>query len=230
MEGRQPEGMDAETAALFPDGFEDSELGEVPRGWGVRSIGDVLECVGGSTPSTTEPMFWKGGTFHWTTPKDFSSLDAPILVDTDRKITKAGLAKISSGLLPKGTLLMSSRAPVGYLAISDIPVAINQGFIAMKSSEALSNYYMLNWCQQNMAEIKGRATGTTFAEISKSVFRQIPIMVPSEKLMESFTSRVSPYYAQITANIHQSRTLTTLRDTLLPKLMGGDLKVFDDNH
>lgn len=225
LDGRQPSGMDAATAARFPDSFEETELGHIPRGWSVQPVGDVIDCVGGGTPSTSEPKYWEGGTHHWTTPKDFSSLQAPILLNTDRKLTDAGIAKISSGLLPVGTLLMSSRAPVGYLAISAIPVAINQGFIAMKCNESASNYFMLNWCQQNMAEIEGRATGTTFAEISKQNFRPIPMVLPSSDVMTAFTSQVAPHYAQITTNLNQSSTLASLRDTLLPKLLFGELSV-----
>lgn len=130
-EGRQPAGTDAATAALFPDAFEESALGPIPHGWRVSPIGDEARIVGGSTPRTGEPAYWDGGTIHWATPKDLAQLEAPALLDTERCITEAGLAQISSGLLPAGTVLMSSRAPVGYLAISEIPVAINQGFIAM---------------------------------------------------------------------------------------------------
>ncbi len=221
----QPAALDPATAALFPASFEDSELGLIPKGWNIQPVGEVVDCVGGGTPSTAEPKYWEGGTHHWTTPKDFSSLQAPVLLDTDRKLTDAGIAKISSGLLPAGTLLLSSRAPVGYLAIASMPVAINQGFIALKCNERASNFFMLNWCQKNMAEIEGRATGTTFAEISKQNFRPIPVVLPPKELMAAFTAVVAPIYAQITANLRQSRTLATLRDTLLPKLLSGELSV-----
>ena len=225
--GCPPAGLDEATAFLFPSHFQESEAGHIPQGWTVEPVGQVVECVGGGTPSTAESKYWKGGTHHWTTPKDFSSLQAPVLLDTDRKITDAGIAKISSGLLPAGTLLLSSRAPVGYLAIAAIPVAINQGFIAMKCNGRASNFFMLNWCHENMAEIEGRATGTTFAEISKQNFRPIPVVLPPKELMAVFTAKVAPLYDQITANLHQSRTLATLRDTLLPKLLSGELSVAD---
>jgi type I restriction enzyme S subunit len=210
---------------LFPDSFEESAVGNIPLGWTVERVGDVVDCVGGGTPSTKELKFWDDGVHHWTTPKDFSSLQSPILIDTSRKLTNAGIAKISSGLLPAGTLLLSSRAPVGYLAISAIPVAINQGFIAMKCNDRASNYFMLNWCQSNMGEIKSRATGTTFPEISKNSFRPISVVLPPKELMAEFTAKVAPLYAQITANLQQSRTLVKLRDTLLPKLLGGELSL-----
>ncbi len=223
-------GMDAAMAELFPAEFSESAVGHVPNEWAIRPVGEVVDCVGGGTPSTAEPKYWEGGTHHWTTPKDFSSLQAPMLVDTDRKITDAGIAKISSGLLPAGTLLLSSRAPVGYLAIATMPVAINQGFIALKCNERATNYFMLNWCQSNMAEIESRATGTTFAEISKQNFRPIPVVLPPQKLMSAFTEKVVPLYSQTAANLSQSRTLAILRDTLLPKLLSGELKVPEHNY
>ena len=225
LDGRKPAGLDAATAALFPTHFQDSSIGHIPQGWTVEPVGEVVECVGGGTPSTAEPKYWEAGTHHWTTPKDFSSLQAPVLLDTDRKLTDAGVAKISSGLLPAGTLLLSSRAPVGYLAIAAIPIAINQGFIAIKCNERASNFFMLNWCQTNMAEIESRATGTTFAEISKTNFRPILVVLPPKKLMAAFTEKVAPLYAQMTSNLQQSRTLATIRDALLPKLLSGELSV-----
>ena len=225
LDGRPPASLDPATAALFPDSFQESEAGHIPKCWTVQPVGEVVDCVGGGTPSTAEPKYWEGGTHHWTTPKDFSSLQAPVLLDTDRKLTDAGVAKISSGLLPAGTLLLSSRAPVGYLAIAAMPVAINQGFIALKCTERASSFFMLNWCQTSMAEIESRATGTTFAEISKQNFRPIRVVLPPKELMSAFTAKVAPLYAQITANLHQSRTVAILRDTLLPKLLSGELSV-----
>ncbi len=224
-DGFSPSGLDPTIAALFPSQFQDSPVGPIPQGWTIEPVGEVVDCVGGGTPSTTESKYWENGRHHWTTPRDFSSLHAPILLDTDRKLTDAGIGKISSGLLPAGTLLLSSRAPVGYLAIAAMPVAINQGFIALKCNKRASNFFMLNWCQTNMAEIESRATGTTFPEISKQNFRPIPLILPSEELMAAFTAKVTPIYAQITANLRQSRILKSLRDTLLPKLLSGELNV-----
>ena len=218
-EGATPRPEDS----LFPDSFEDSAIGEIPQGWTVEPVGNVVDCVGGGTPSTKETKFWEDGIHHWTTPKDFSSLQSPILIDTSRKLTDAGIAKISSGLLPAGTLLLSSRAPVGYLAISATPVAINQGFIAMKCNDHASNYFMLNWCQSNMEEIKSRATGTTFPEISKNSFRPISVVLPPKNVVAEFNKQVAPLYAKITANLRQSRNLATLHDTLFPELLSGEV-------
>ena len=223
LDGHMPLGLDPSTASLFPDAFQESEAYQIPQGWTVEQVGEVTDCVGGGTPSTTEAKFWEGGTHHWATPKDLSSLEAPILLDTARKLTDAGIAKISSGLLPAGALLLSSRAPVGYLAIASMPVAINQGFIALKCNERASNFFLLNWCKVNMAEIESRATGTTFAEISKQSFRPISVVLPPSEVMRAFTEEVAPFYSQITANLQESRTLATLGDALLPQLLSGEL-------
>lgn len=224
MEGRVPVGMSEASAALFPNEFQESCLGSIPAGWTVESVGDVVDCLGGGTPSTAQPEYWDNGIHPWATPKDLSSLEAPILLETDKKITDVGLAKISSGLLPEGALLMSSRAPVGYLAISAMPVAINQGFIAILCTERASNYFMLNWCQANMAEIEGRATGTTFPEISKKNFRPMQIVVPPAGVMAEFTKLVSPLYGGIKVNQRESRVLEYIRSTLLPKLLSGEIR------
>ena len=143
LDGREPVGLDPATAALFPESFDGPAVGQIPNGWSIKPVGEVVDCVGGGTTSTAEPIYWEGGTHHWTTPKDFSSLQAPILLDTERKLTDDGIAKISSGLLPAGTLLLSSCAPVGYLAITAMPVAINQGFIALKCNAFASNFFLI---------------------------------------------------------------------------------------
>ena len=225
MEGRTPEGMDEATAALFPDGFETSELGEVPRGWRVMPVGDAIEAVGGATPDTKNEAFWEPPVHCWTSPKDLSGIAAPVLLDTERKVSDQGLAKIGSGLLPSGTLLMSSRAPIGYLALAQVPLAINQGYIAMLPGGLLPPLYMYFWCRHNMDNIKGRANGSTFMEISKKAFRPIPVLVPTNDLVTAFTATTEALFARLTASEHQAQTLSTLRDTLLPRLISGQLRL-----
>ena len=224
-DGREPDGMDAATAALFPAQFEDSELGPVPKGWTAQPIGDLVEAVGGSTPDTKNDALWEPAAHHWTSPKDLSGATAPVLLDTERKVSDAGLAKISSGLLPVGTLLMSSRAPIGYLSLSQIPVAINQGYIAMPPGGRLPPAYLYFWCQLNMDAIKGRANGSTFMEISKKAFRPIPALSPSPEVVDRFHDFATAVFNRLTANERQARALAELRDTLLPRLISGKLQL-----
>ena len=230
MEGRwqrgqsQP-GLPAHHYDLFPDRLVESELGEIPEGWRHSTIGEEVTVCGGSTPSTKEPEFWEGGHHCWATPKDLSSLRFPVLLDTDRKITNAGLSKISSGLLPVGTVLLSSRASIGYMAIAEVPTAINQGFIAMKCDGVLPNVFVLAWCRESMDAIVGNANGSTFQEISKSNFRPLRVVVPSDPVLTSFTRSADSLYRPMAENERESRSLAQLRDTLLPKLISGELRV-----
>jgi type I restriction enzyme S subunit len=225
MQGRAPEGMDDATAALFPDSFEESELGAVPKGWQVMPIGDAVETVGGATPDTKTPEYWEPAEHHWTTPKDLSGIASPVLLSTERKLSNAGIKKISSGLLPVGSLLMSSRAPIGYLALAQTPMAINQGYIAMPPGGKLSPLYMLFWCQTNMDNIKGRANGSTFMEISKKAFRPIPALVAPQSILDPFDEVARSLFSLLVENEKQAQTLSALRDTLLPRLISGQLQL-----
>jgi type I restriction enzyme S subunit len=120
---------------------------------------------------------------------------------------------------------MSSRAPIGYLAIAEIPVAINQGFIALICNLGLPNHYVIHWLRENMETIESRANGTTFLEISKANFRPIPALVPPEPIQRRFTEIVGKLHGMIVANARESRTLAAIRDALLPKLMAGEIRV-----
>jgi type I restriction enzyme S subunit len=225
VEGRNPDGMDTVTAALFPDTFEESELGKIPIGWQVVPIGEAVRVVGGGTPSTSCLEYWDGGAIWWATPKDLSPLTSPVLLTTERKITPAGLAKVSSGLLPAGTVLLSSRAPIGYLAVSEVPLAVNQGFIAMVCDGPLPNHYVRLWTDFNMDVIKGRANGTTFQEVSKANFRTLSVMVPSQCILDAFVRQVEVLHNATATNLRAKATLVGLRDSLLPKLLSGEIRV-----
>lgn len=210
--------------SLFPDRLDDEGK---PEGWSVSTIGDEVRVVGGSTPSTKEPDLWNGG-INWATPKDLSSLAAPVLLETSRTITAAGLAKISSGQLPVGSLLLSSRAPIGYLAIAEVPVAINQGFIGMICDKRVSNVFAWLWTLENMEAILAKANGSTFQEISKGNFRPLPVVVPSKPVLQAFDAIAKPLYDRIAKNEHESRTLAQTRDLLLPRLVSGQMLLHPD--
>jgi type I restriction enzyme S subunit len=222
--------MDGRAGDDIPDVFpgsalEQSVLGLIPSGWNVSAIGDVVKIVGGSTPSTDNAIYWDAGDFAFATPKDLSKLSSPVLLHTERSITRAGVASISSGLLPVGTVLLSSRAPIGYVAVTETPVAVNQGFIAMVCEGPVPNHYVRMWTQQNMDAIEARANGTTFLEVSKSNFRSLPILVPPAQICSTFTQVVRPLHERVVTNLKESETLAVLRESLLPKLISGEIRV-----
>ncbi|SDX68218.1 restriction endonuclease subunit S [Hymenobacter psychrophilus] len=217
---RQNATLEALAETLFRQWFVEQAKEE----WEEGKLGDVINVKGGTTPSTKESEFWEGNV-HWTTPRDLSNHTSVFMFDTERKITEKGLAKIGSGLLPIGTVLLSSRAPIGYLAITNIPLAINQGYIAIICDKLVSNYFMFLWCKVNLEEIKSQGNGSVFQEISKSTFKEMKFTIPPKLLIEDFDVLVEPYFEKIRINQTQIRTLSTLRDTLLPKLMSGEVRV-----
>jgi type I restriction enzyme S subunit len=209
----------------LPNRFVDSDIGAVPEGWEVKAIGDVVTAKGGGTPGTQNPMYWDGGEHCWATPKDMSRLSHPVLLDTERRVTDAGVNSISSGVLPVGTVLLSSRAPVGYLAIAGVPTAINQGFIAMVCDGPLPPTYVLNWAFTSMDVIKAHASGTTFPEISKKNFRPLPVVVPTSDVIAAYQQGSDPLFDLLTACVQENVQLAEMRDYLLPKLLSGTVRV-----
>ncbi|OCB04007.1 hypothetical protein BBC27_00185 [Acidithiobacillus ferrivorans] len=236
MAGEPPESIckrlkiTPEILDLFPDRLVDSELGEIPEGWRVGVFGDFADIVGGSTPSTNKPEYWLSGIHSWATPKDLSRLTMPVLLSTENKITDAGLQHISSRLLPAGTVLLSSRAPIGYIAIAEIPVAINQGFIALKPHNYEYCIFLLFLIKHNMEEIISRANGSTFLEISKAKFRPISVVSPAEGILQSFAKLAMPLFLRIVSIEKMTRILAVQRDTLLPKLISGEIRVPEAEH
>jgi hypothetical protein len=223
-EGKLPYGMDKKTAALFSESFEESELGPIPTGWKWGQLGDCISVVGGGTPSTKNESFWDGQ-HNWTSPKDLSNSNSIIMLDTEKTITEAGLAKVSSGLLPVDTVLLSSRAPIGYLSLTKIPVAINQGYIAIPPNNNMSPNFMLSWIHFNMPLIEAYSSGSTFPEISKKEFRKLPILIPPAELIEKFNEKTTRLYDSVEVSLKQMNSLISTRDVLLPRLMSGELKI-----
>lgn len=214
----------ATLAPLFPATLGDDGL---PEGWEKQPVGELAEIVGGGTPNTKTEEFWDGGTHLWATPRDLSKLSGVFIGDTERKLTDAGLAKVSSGLSPTGSVLMSSRAPIGYLAIASQPVAVNQGFIVMRPTDRFPTHFAKLWCEANMETIEANANGSTFQEISKKNFKPILVTVPSSEVMVEFSQVVGLLIDKVHANEQENQTLAEMRDLLLPKLMSGEIRLKD---
>ena len=217
---RENKTLEAMAETLFRQWF----IEEAKEDWEEGKLGDIISIKGGTTPSTKEPHFWNGD-IAWTSPRDVTTLNGLYLFETEKRITQRGLEQISSGLLPAGTLLMSSRAPVGVLAFSEIPIAINQGYIAILDDKGYEKEFIYLWLKANMDTIHSYSNGSTFMEISKSAFKSIDILIPTKEEVNDFVDRVKPIFEKIKANVLQIQTLTQQRDSLLPKLMSGEVKI-----
>lgn len=220
----KPFGMDDATSALFPSSFETSEKGKIPKGWSISPIHEEVLFCGGGTPSTKKKEYWDGE-FLWTTPRDLSKQVGLITVDSERKITEAGVQKISSKLLPKLSVLMSSRAPIGYLSIAAFPTAINQGFIGFPAQEKWPPLFLLNWLYFNLHEITSRSGGGTFAEINRTSFRTIPFIVPPRQLVDIYRNETSPALEMMISKSLENTKLEQARSRLLNSLISNELEI-----
>lgn len=217
---RQNATLEALAETLFRQYF----IEEAQDDWEDGILDDVVTVKGGTTPSTKNSAFWDGD-IHWTSPRDLSGNNGLFLLDTARKITPEGLAQIGSGLLPAGSLLMSSRAPVGYLAFSVNPVAINQGYIGILDDKGFSKEFIFLWLKINMEYVKGHANGSTFQEISKSTFKRLDITKPPEQLRQKFQELAMPMFEKLLTNTLQCQNLQRLHESLLTRLMSGAVRV-----
>ena len=207
--------------ALFRHYFVDNPEA---KSWDDVKVGELVDIKGGGTPSTKNSSFW-GGDIVWSSPRDLANQRCHFLMRTDKTITKQGLLKISSGMLPAGTLLLSSRAPIGYIAFAGVDMAINQGYIAFLPKAKLSNYFMYFWLKNNIQKIKDSANGSTFLEISKTAFRNIYIKQPNQLLHNKFQYKAMIILDKIRDNEAEIYNLASLRDALLPKLISGEIEI-----
>ena len=208
----------------FP-GYEKVEIENgLPKGWKIIKIGDVCESIGGGTPSTSGPSYWNGN-IKWVTPTDVTSKNSMPLLDVKGRITEEGLAHSSAKLLPPYTILMTSRASIGYSGVNIEPVCTNQGFISIVPNKDNMLMYFLYMLKSRREEIVGNANGSTFLEISKGRFRKMKMVLPAEELLDSFQQREMQIFKMVLSLSKQNTLLASQRDLLLPRLMSGKLEV-----
>lgn len=208
----------------FP-GHERSKIVDgVPEGWKRQTISDVCDTLGGGTPSTKEASYW-GGEITWIVPTDVTKNDCLVLLDSARKITERGLRESSASMVPAETILMTSRASVGFFALMDREVCTNQGFINVVPHEEQMRMYILFNLMSRVAEIRGNAKGTTYPEISKGRFRNLDIVIPDRNLVVEFANIAYDLVRQMRCLKRTTLELARARDLLLPRLMSGEIRV-----
>lgn len=224
MAGRAPEGMDEATAALFPDALEETELGVVPKGWALRPFIEAVDVIGGGTPKTSNPDYW-GGEIPW-----FSVVDAPdgadtFVVDTEKRITEAGLNGSSTKLLQQGTTIISARGTVGKLALAGCPMAMNQSCYGLRGKAGDAYFTYFSTCRLVEA-LKARSHGSVFDTITRDTLASVYSLLPANcEVINAFDGAVRPLMDRILLNLNQSRSLADIRDTLLPRLISGQLRL-----
>src|SRR5690554_4090513 len=196
----------------FP-GHENTKIIDgVSEGWEKLYIEDVCQTVGGGTPSTKVPSYYNNGTIPWVTPTDITRNDCLILLDTEKKITEEGLARSSAKMSPSETILMTSRASVGFFGISEQEVCTNQGFIScIPNNKNLMMFLLLNLMSRK-DEIRQKAGGATYLEINKSTFRKLIVIKPDDTLLNEFQSITYTILKRISALKKQSDLLKQARD------------------
>jgi type I restriction enzyme S subunit len=225
MQGLAPEGMDEATAALFPDSFEESELGAVPKGWRVGSVEDLCSTItNGGTPSRSKPVFWDGGSIPWFKTGEFHD---GFLLKASEFITGEALNGSSVKLLPKDSVLMAIYAAptVGRLGILTEPATFNQACTGMVAKADIGPWFLF-WTLFNGRDwFNSRANGAAQQNISKAIVAAYRVVVPANSLLAAFNNSASSLHDSIRLNSEKAQTLSALRDTLLPRLISGQLRI-----
>ena len=209
----------------FKDGkFVNSELGMIPEGWKVGRLDEIADVVGGSTPSKAKPEYYTQKGIAWLTPKDLSNHPAVYSSRGEIDITEEGYNSTSTKLMPKGTVLFTSRAPIGYISIAQDDICTNQGFKSLVPKKA-GTCFLYCFLKYVTPEIENKSTGSTFKEASGALMKSLQVIIPEQKVFEDFESIALPLFTRIESLEKESSRLSLLRDTLLPRLMSGEIEV-----
>jgi type I restriction enzyme S subunit len=203
----------------------ETAIGPLPDGWAASTCGDELMVIGGGTPSKNENAYWNGGDIWWFTPSDLTKSRRRYATMPDTCITEEGLARSSARLFPAGSVLMTSRATLGVLAIATREASTNQGFIVVWPDDRWSPGFVYEWLDGHADALAAIATGATFKEITKGAFKRVPFVVPAQRVLDAHSEVTAPLETQIRVLEAEARNLTALRDILLPKLVTGQVDV-----
>ena len=215
------ENLEQQAQALFQNLFIDNARPE----WKQGTVCDLGSIIGGSTPSKSKPEYYTGSGIAWITPKDLSVNKSKFIYHGENDITELGLKNSSASVMPEGTVLFSSRAPIGYIAIAAGEVTTNQGFKSIVPKSEIGTAFVYYFLKYNLPVIEGMASGSTFKEISGSVMKSVPAFVPDSETLNVFRLFCKPLFEQQKILELQNQSLEKLRDALLPKLMSGEIDI-----
>ena len=190
----------------------------------MQPLSELLTIIGGGTPKTSVQEYW-GGDIPWFSVVDTPSGSDVFVVATEKTITDQGLAGSSARLIPKGTTIISARGTVGNLAIAGREMTFNQSCYGLHGTGGAGDYFVYLTAQQMVDQLKSMAHGSVFSTITRQTFEAIQRPVPPTGVLTEFERMVSGWFDFILSNVEESRTLAQLRDTLLPKLISGELRI-----
>ena len=215
------ENLEQQAQAFFTDLF----ITNAKLEWKTGTVSDLGDVVGGGTPSKKVEEYYTNDGIAWITPKDLSNDKSKFITHGETDITDLGLAKSGATLMPRGSVLFSSRAPIGYIAIADGQVSTNQGFKSIVPFDNVGTAYVYYFLKENLSAIENVASGSTFKEVSGGTMKNFPAVIPDDDTLAKFKQFCSPLLEQQRALEYENRYLASLRDTLLPKLMNGEIDV-----
>ena len=213
--------LERQAEALFHSLFVDN----VNPIWKDGVLSDLGTVVAGGTPSKTKPEYYSKKGIAWITPKDLSLNKSKFISHGEIDISELGFSKSSAIKMPSGTVLFSSRAPIGYIAIAANEVTTNQGFKSVVPNENVGTAFMYYLLKFLLPTIEGMASGSTFKEISGAGMKSIPVVIPDNETIDKFNAFCTPIFRQQEVLEAENSRLVDIRDALLPKLMAGDLDV-----
>ena len=218
---RLNDNLEQQAQSYFQELFVDNADPE----WAIGTISDLGTVVGGSTPSKAKPEYYTESGIAWITPKDLSINKSKFVSHGENDITELGLKNSSAAIMPEGTVLFSSRAPIGYIAIAAGEVTTNQGFKSVVPKPEIGTPFVYFFLKNTLPVIEGMASGSTFKEVSGSTMKNVPAVIPDAETLAKFSDFCAPIFAQQRILEEQNQSLATLRDNLLPKLMSGEIDV-----
>ncbi len=209
---------------MFPAEFQNSELGLIPKGWGILRFSESVEVAGGGTPRTSVAEYWNGE-IPW-----YSVVDAPragdvFVVDTEKMVTSAGIENSSANILPAGATILSARGTVGKIALTGVPMAMNQSCYALRGKGGGATYHTYFATSYAIAAMQQMAHGSVFDTITRETLTRINVAHAHAEVVTQFEKLVAPMMTRILENVRQIRVLQNTRDTLLPQLLAGTMVV-----
>lgn len=207
----------------FKDGkFVDSELGMIPEGWKVGTLGEFCKCLLGGTPSRSKEEYWNGEV-NWINSGEINKFR---ILEASEKITELGLAKSATKLLPKKTTVLAiTGATLGQVSLLEIDTCANQSVIGVLENAEVPYEYIYPFIKDRIEMLIQHQTGGAQQHINKDNVESLIFLLPAINVLEDYISLVSPMYKRIESQCFENLYLSTLRDTLLPRLMSGELEV-----